>query len=121
MNVAIKWSTRWAAIMVAGLGVVAAPAVAAKTEVTVIRGTASGAASGQPAGGLPTVLRGCLPGTKRVQAKPEPEPQAPGWIATGGETLWLLERGGERMIGCWLQGSTQVGGIDIRCGRGALR
>jgi len=102
MNVAIKWTTRWAVVVVAGLGALATPAVAAKTEVTVIRGTASDAASGQPGGGLPTVLRGWPPGAKRVRAKPEPELQAAGGIATGGETLWLLERGGERMIGCWL-------------------
>ena len=121
MNGAIKCATRLAATVVTGLGVLATPAVAAQTEVTVIRGTASDTASGQPADGLPAVLRGWPPGAKRAQAKPEPKPGAPGWIATGGETLWLLEPGGERMIGCWLQGSTQVGGTDIRCGRGALR
>jgi len=44
-----------------------------------------------------------------------------GWIATGGETLWLVERGGGRVVGCWLQGSTQAGETDVRCGRGTLR
>ncbi len=117
MNGAIKW----AAIVVAGLSVLAAPAVAVETGITVIRGTVSEAASNQPAAGLPTVLRGWPPGAQRKAAKPKPKRDAPGWIATGGETLWLVERGGGRVVGCWLQGSTQVGETDIRCSRGALR
>ncbi len=121
MNGAIKCATKWAAITVAGLGVLAVSAVAAETGVTVIRGTASDAASGQPAAGLPTVLRGWPPGAPRRAPKPEPKRDAPGWIATGGETLWLVERDGGRVVGCWLQGSTQVGEIDVLCGRGALR
>ncbi len=120
MNGAIKWAAKWAAITIAGLGVLAAPAVAAETEVTVIRGTASNSASGQPTAGLPTVLRGWPPGAPRVAAEPEPKRDAPDWIATGGESMWLVERGGQ-LIGCWLQGSTQVGEIDVLCGRGAWR
>ena len=76
MNGTIKW----AAIMVAGLGVLTAPAVAAKSGVTVIRGTTSDSASGQSAARLPTVLRGWPPGAKRLAAKPEPKRDAPGWI-----------------------------------------
>ncbi len=115
MNGAIKW------VVVAGLVVLAAPAIAVESGVTVIRGTTSDTAAGQPAAGLPTVLRGWPPGAERLAAKPEPKRDAPGWIATGGETLWLVERGGGRVVGCWLQGSTQAGETDVRCGRGALR
>ncbi len=121
MNGAINWAAKWTVIVVAGLGVLAAPAVAAETGVTVIRGTTIGTAAGQAAAGLPTVLRGWPPGAPRRAPKPEPKRDAPGWIATGGETLWLVERDGGRVVGCWLQGSTQVGEIDILCGRGALR
>ena len=110
-----------AVIVVAGLGVLAAPAVAANTGVSVIRGTVGDTATGRPAAaGLPTVLRGWAPGAERVAAKPEPKRDAPGWIATGGESMWLVERGGQ-VVGCWLQGSTQVGEIDVLCGRGAWR
>ncbi len=116
MNGAIKR----VAIVVAGLGVLAAPAVAVESGVTVIRGTTSDTATGQAAAGLPTVLRGWPPGAPRRAPKPEPKRDAPGWIATGGESMWLVERGG-RVIGCWLQGSTQVGEIDVLCGRGAWR
>ncbi len=120
MNGAINWAAKWTVIAVAGLGVLAAPAVAEKTGVTVIRGTTSDAASGQLATGLPTVLRGWPQEAPRAAAEPEPKRDAPGWIATGGESMWLVERGG-RVIGCWLQGSTQVGEIDVLCGRGAWR
>ncbi len=85
-----------------------------------IRRAASDTATGRPAAGLPTVLRGWAPGAERVAAKPEPKRYAPVWIATGGESMWLVERGG-RVVGCWLQGSTQVGEIDVLCGRGAWR
>ena len=117
MNGAIKW----AVIVVAGLGVLAAPAVAVESGIKVIRGTTSDTAAGQPADGLPTVLRGWPSGAQRKAAKPEPKRDQPGWVASGGETLWLVERGGGGLIGCWLQGSTQAGETDIRCKRGALR
>ncbi len=120
MNGAINWAAKWTVIAVAGLGVLAAPAVAEKTGVTVIRGTTIGTAAGQAAAGLPTVLRGWPPGAPRRAPKPEPKRDAPGWIATGGESMWLVERGG-RVVGCWLQGSTQVGEIDVLCERGAWR
>ncbi len=121
MNGAISQTAKWAVIVVAGLGVLAAPAVAAETEVTVIRGTTSDTAAGQAAAGLPTILRGWPPGARRLAAKPKPKRDAPGWIATGGDSLWLVERGGGRVVGCWLQGSTQAGETDVRCGRGTLR
>ncbi len=121
MKGAINRAAKWAANVVAGLGVLAAPAVAVETGITVIRGTASEAAADQPTAGIPTVLRGWPPGAPRRAPKPEPKRNSPGWIATGGETLWLIERGGGRVVGCWLQGSTQVGETDVRCGRGALR
>jgi hypothetical protein len=105
-----------AAIVVAGFGVLAAPAAAAETGVTVLRGTASDTDSGKV-----TVLRGWQVGAKRPAKAPAPRGAAPGWIATGGETLWLVERGGGRVIGCWLQGSTQAGETDIRCAQGGLR
>ncbi len=117
MNGTIKW----AAIMVTGLGVLSTPAVAVESGVKVIRGPASDAASGKPAAGLPTVLRGWPPGAKRLAAKPEPKRDAPQWISTGGDALWLVERDGGRVVGCWLQGSTQAGETDVRCGRGAWR
>ena len=120
MKGAINRAAKWAAIVVAGLGVLAAPAVAVETGITVIRGTASEAASDQPTAGIPTVLRGWPPGAPRRAPKPEPKRDAPGWIATGGESMWLVERGG-RVVGCWLQGSTQVGEIDVLCERGAWR
>ena len=71
--------------------------------------------------GLPTVLRGWPSGSPRIAAKPKPKRVSPGWIATGGETLRLVERDGGRVVGCWLQGSTQVSEIDVLCGRGAWR
>ncbi len=110
---------KWAVIMVAGLGVLAAPA-AAETGVTVLRGTASDAAAGADSGKV-TVLRGWPAGAPDRAKAPPPHRAAPGWIATGGETLWLVERGGGRVIACWLQGSTEAGETDIRCGRGGLR
>ncbi len=121
MNGAISQTAKWAVIVVAGLGVLAAPAVAVETEIAVIRGTASDAASVQPAAGLPTILRGWPPGARRLAAKPKPKRDAPGWIATGGDSLWLVERGSGQLVGCWLQGSTQVGELDVICGRGAWR
>jgi len=117
MNGAITW----AATVVVGLGVLAAPAAAEKSGITVIRGTMSDAVAGRAAAGLPTVLRGWPPGSPRSAAKPKPKRVSPGWIATGGDTLWLIERGGGRVVGCWLQDSTQVGETDIRCGRNILR
>ena len=121
MNGVINRAAKWTVIVVAGLGVLAAPAVAVETGITVIRGTASKAASDQPTAGLPTVLRGWAPGSPRSVAKPKPKRVSPGWIATGGDTLWLIERGGGRVVGCWLQDTTQVGETDIRCGRNILR
>ena len=121
MTGAINRGAKWTVIVVAGLGVLGAPAVAAETEVTVIRGTTSDAATDQLTAGLPTVLRGWSPGAPRRAPKPKPKRHEPGWIATGGETLWLVERGGGRVVGCWLQGSTHAGETDVRCGRGTLR
>ncbi len=121
MNGAINGVAKRAAIAVAWLGVLATPAVAAESAVTIIHGAASGAASGQTAAGLPTVLRGWPPGAPRMAATPEPKRDAPGWIATGGDTLWLVERGGGQVVGCWLQGSTRAGETEIRCGHGAWR
>lgn len=116
---------KWAVIMVVGLGVPGAPVVAAETGVTVIRGAVSDTDSGPPAAkplaGLVTVLRGWPVGEPRRPAAPALDSAAPGWIATGGETLWLVERGGGRVIGCWLQGSTQVGETDVFCAQGGLR
>ncbi len=112
MNGAMKL----AVIMVAGLGVLGAPAVAAETGVTVLRGSASAADTGRV-----TVLRGWQAGSPRPAKAPPPRRAAPGWIATGGDTLWLVERGGGRVTGCWLQGSTQAGETDILCGQGGLR
>ena len=112
MRGAIKWASLWAII---AAGTLAAPAMATANEVTVIRGDAGD--KGRPAAGLPTVLRGWAAGAKRPQPKPEPERKAPQWYATSGETLWFVERGGRRLIGCWTQSSTQVGEIDIRCSR----
>ena len=114
MNGAIKW------VVVAGLVVLAAPAVAVESGIKVIRGTTSDTAAGQPADGLPTVLRGWPSGAQRKAAKPEPKREAPKWIAAGGESMWLIDRTGG-VIGCWLQGSTQVGELDVICGRGAWR
>ncbi len=117
--------SKWAVIMAAGLAVLGTPAVSAETGVTVIRGSASDADSGPPAdgplAGLVTVLRGWPAGEPRRPATPTPDSTAPGWIATGGDTLWLVERGGGRVIGCWLQGSTQAGETDVFCGQGGLR
>ena len=96
-------------------------AFAAETGVTVLRGTASDADSGPAAAGLVTVLRGWPAGAPRPAKAPAAYRAGPGWIATGGDTLWLVERGGARLIGCWLQGSTEAGETDIRCGRAALR
>ena len=107
---------KMAAFMVAGLGVLGAPAVAAETDVTVLRGTASNAESGRV-----TLLRGWPAGAPRKPATPAPERDAPGWIATGGETLWLVERDGGEVLGCWLQGSTDADETDeIRCSRASL-
>ncbi len=117
MNGAIRWT----AIMVVGLGVLAAPVLAAETAVTVIRGTASDTASLPASAGLPTVLRGWQAGSPRSAKAPAPRRDSSGWIATGGDTLWLVERHGGRVIGCWLQGSTQAGETEIRCGHGAWR
>ncbi len=121
MNGAINRAAKWAVIVISGLGVLAAPAIAGKSGVTVIRGTASDAKTDEPAAGLPTVLRGWPPGSPRSAAKPKQKRVSPGWIATGGDTLWLIERGGGRVVGCWLQDSTQVGEIDVLCERGAWR
>jgi hypothetical protein len=115
MNRAFKLAAIVAAIVIAGIGVLAGPA-AAQTGVTVLRGTASDTDSGKV-----TVLRGWQVGAKRPAKARAPRGAAPGWIATGGETLWLVERGGGRVIGCWLQGSTQAGETDIRCAQGGLR
>lgn len=111
----------WAATLIAALALFAAPAVAAQADVTVIRGTMSDAAAEQAAGGLPTVLRGWRAGAPRPAATPEPEPGPTSWIAAGGDTLWLVERNGGRVIGCWLQGSGRVGVSNVRCGQGAWR
>jgi hypothetical protein len=120
MNGAIKL----AAIMAIGLGVFAAQAVdAAESGVTVVRGTAGNAAATKAVTGLPTVLRGIKASSPRRAKAPRrgSRSAASGWIATGGDTLWLVERQGGRIIGCWLQGSTQAGQTDIRCGRGGWR
>ena len=114
MSRAIRWASL-STIVVAGL--LAAPAIAATNGVTVIRGTVSDAGPSQPTAGLPTALRGWAPGTPRAQPKPEPKRTKSRWTTIGGDTLWFVERSGQRIIGCWLQGSTQVGGIDVRCGR----
>ena len=76
----MKQNFMWV-IVIAGFGVLAAPALAEKTGVTVIRGTTSDTATV----GLPTVLRGWLPGAPRRAPKSEPKRADPGWIATGGE------------------------------------
>jgi hypothetical protein len=52
---------------------------------------------------------------------PAPDSDGSGWIAVGGDALWLVERDGGRVIGCWLQGSTQVGRTNVRCGEGGWR
>ncbi len=115
----MKSASTWAAALVAGLALFAAPAVAAETDVTVIRGTMSDAAA--PEAGVATVLRGWPAGTPRPASAAAPEPGPTNWIATAGDTLWLVERQGGRVVGCWLQGSGRVGVSNIRCRRGAWR
>ncbi len=114
-------ASTWAATLVAGLALFAAPAAAAETDVTVIRGTMSDTAAARQEAGLPTILRGWPAGAPRRAAAPEPEPGPTRWIATAGDTLWLVERRGGRVVGCWLQGSGRVGVSNIRCRRGAWR
>ncbi len=120
MNSAIKW----AAIIAIGLGVVSLRAAAgAETGVTVVRGTPSKSAAAKTSAGLPTVLRGRQAGSSNSTAtrKRRSRGAATGWITTGGETLWLVQRHGGRIVGCWMQGSTQAGQSEIRCARSAWR
>jgi hypothetical protein len=111
---------KWAAITASLLGTLAAPAAAATGTVTVIRGNASEAAAGRQGARAPTVLRGLAPEAKPTQPAPETSRVSADWIATAGDNLWFVERHGGRVIGCWMQESTQVGEIDIRCGQTSL-
>ncbi len=110
-----------AATMITGLVVWASGAIAAETVVTVFRGTESGAAADQQQAGLPVVLRGMPVASRQPADTQAPEPDGDGWTATGGEALWLVERDGGQVLGCWLQGSSQAGMTDVRCGEGVWR
>ena len=107
---------KWAAITASLLGVLGAPASAATDKVTVIRGNAVEATVGQRGAKLPTVFRGQAADARRAVPEPKPQREPAAWIATAGDNLWFVDRDSGRIIGCWLQESTQVGEIDIRCG-----
>ena len=112
----------WIMIVVAGLGVPVA-AVAAESGVAVVRGTATASAAAPSAVGLPAILRGRPAASPRRASTPPspPEYDSAGWIATGGDTLWLVERQGDGIVGCWLQGSARAGETVIRCARDSWR
>ncbi len=115
----MKCGVGWIAIVVAVLGLPAA--AAAQSGVAVVRGTASAAESSVV--GFPTILRGQSAAQSWRAGTPSPPPEYDpyAWIAAGGDTLWLVERQGDRIVGCWLQGSSRAGETEIRCARDAWR
>lgn len=116
----MKRAIHWSAIAVVGLGMVSAGAsFAADSGVTVLRGTPTQTAETKASAGEHIVLRG-MPAERSQSAesrKSRSRQVASGWISTGGEALWLVERRGGTIVGCWLQGSTYAGRSEIRCAR----
>ena len=124
MNDTFEWAAiKWAAIMLVGLGLASAAATSAEATVTVLRGTAGKPGATQASAGMPTVLRGRQSGSPKSAetGKRRARRAASGWITTGGDTLWMVERRGGQIVGCWLQGSTQAGRTEIRCARRGWR
>jgi hypothetical protein len=74
-----------------------------------------------------TVRFGDGSGITVVRGQPAPKPAEPAppaaWAgqAIAGDTLWLVDGAGERLVACQVRYTTQVGARRIRCIDGALR
>ena len=118
----MKCGVGWIMFVVAVLGLPAA-SIAAESGVAVVRGTATASTVEPLVAGIPTILRG-QPAAASWRASTPPSPpeyEPPGWITTGGDTLWLVERQGDGIVGCWLQGSARAGETVIRCAHDTWR